>query len=93
MLDIHTRCYLLSQTPDTITSPFFSEFVLQAGRVFETRGPAHGAWRRWGIWTELDRTSEKLDIEMGFRVVIRVENLDRELDFFSRAGDRSPRRP
>ena len=33
---------------------------------------------------------ERLDIERGFRVVIRVENVDREPNFFSQAEDRLP---
>ena len=88
--DIRYPYEVLSQTLHTITSPFFSEFVLEVGRVFATREPTHGAWRWWGTWTELDKMFEKLDTERRFRVVIRAENLDREPNFFSQAEDRLP---
>ena len=81
---------VLSQTLHTITSPYFSEFVLEVGREFGTRNQNHASWGRWGIWTELDQMFERLDIERGFRVVIRVENVDREPNFFSQAEDRLP---
>ena len=61
-----------------ITSPF-SEFILEVGKVLKTHGPAHGTWGWWGVWTELDKMSERLDTETRFGVVIKVENLNREL--------------
>ena len=86
--DIRYPYEALSQTLHTIISPFFSEFVLEVRRVFPTREPTNGAWRWWGTWTELDKMFERLDKERGFRVVIRVEKLDREPNFFSQAEDR-----
>ena len=80
---------VLSQTLHTITSPFFSEFVLEVGRDLEVFEPNSRTWT-WGTWTELDKMFERLDIERGFRVVIRVENLDRESDFFLQTEDRLP---
>ena len=88
--DIRYPYEVLSQTLQTITSPCFSEFVLEVGRVFETREPAHCAWKWWGTWTELDRMFERLEVERRFRVVIRVESLDREPGFFLQAKDRLP---
>ena len=88
--DIRYPYEALSQTLHTITSPFFSEFVLEVGRVFATREPTHGACRWWGTWTELDKMFEKLAMERGFRVVIRAENLDREPNLFSQAENRLP---
>ena len=61
-------------------TPPFSEFILDVGRVLKTHGPAHGTWGRWGVWTELDKTSERPDTETGFGVVIEVENLNMELN-------------
>ena len=73
---------VLSQTLHTITSPFFSEFVLEVGRdPPKVLQPNNRTWT-WGAWTELDKMFERLDIERGFRVVIRVENLDEEQNFF-----------
>ena len=88
--DIRYPYEALSQTLHTITSPFFSEFVLEVGRVFATRESTHGAWRWWGTWTELDKMFERLVMERGFRVVIRAESTDREPNFFSQAESRLP---
>ena len=59
-------------------------------RVFKTLGSVHGAWVRWGTWTELDKMFERLDIERGFRVVIRAEDVDKESNFLAQAADRLP---
>lgn len=81
---------VLSQTLHTITSPFFSEFVLEVEKVFSHLEPACGAWRWWGTWTELDKMFERLDIERGFRVVFRAQNVDRESNFIAHAKNRLP---
>jgi len=81
---------VLSQTLHTITSPFFSEFVLEVEKVFSNLEPACCAWRWWGTWTELDKMFERLDIERGFRVVFRAHNVDRESNFIAQAEDRLP---
>jgi hypothetical protein len=88
--DIRYSYDVLSQTLHTITSPFFSEFILEMGRVFATRETTHGTWRRWGTWTVLDKMFEKLDRERGFKVVIRVGSLKRVPNFFLQAKDRLP---
>ena len=88
--DVGSLYEVLSQTLQTITSPFFSEFVLEVGRVFGTREPVRCAWKWWGTWTELDRMFERLEVERGFRVVIRAESLDKEPDFFLQVKDRLP---
>ena len=80
----------LSQTFSTITSPFFSEFVLEVERVPRTLGPAHSAWMRWDTWTKLDEMFERIDIERGFRVVIRAEEVDEGSNFIVQAEGRLP---
>lgn len=81
---------VLYQTLHTITSPFFSEFVLEVECIIGTLGPASRAWTWWGWWTELDKMFEKLDAERGFRVVIRAEKVDGDLNFIAQAMDRLP---
>ena len=81
---------VLSRTLHTITSPFFSEFILEVERVPISLGPARSAWEWWGTWTELDKMFEGLDIERGFRVIIRAENVDKESNFIAQAKDRLP---
>lgn len=88
--DIGDPYEALTQTLHTITSLFFSEFVLEVGRVSDTRGVGSRAWVCWGTWTGLDKMFERLNIERGFRVVIRVESLDRDPNFFLQAEDRLP---
>ena len=80
----------LSRTLSTITSPFFSEFVLEVERVPGTLEPAQNAWMWWETWTELDEMFERLDIERGFRVVIRAREVDKESNFTAQAENRLP---
>ena len=88
--DIRYPYGALFKTLHTIASPFFSEFVLEVGWVFETRERNNRALMWGGPWTELDKMFERLDIERGFKVVIRVEKLDRERKFFLQAEDWLP---
>lgn len=81
---------VLSQTLSTITSPFFSEFILEVKYVPSTLEPAHGAWRWWGTWTELDEMFARMDTERGVRVVIRAEEVDRGSNFIAQAESRLP---
>ncbi|KAF9650475.1 hypothetical protein BDM02DRAFT_1379420 [Thelephora ganbajun] len=81
---------VLSQTLHTITSPFFSEFVLEVEWVFRTLGPANSAWKWWGTWAELDEMFERIDNERGFKVVIRAENMHEHSNFMRQAEDRLP---
>jgi hypothetical protein len=81
---------VLPQTLSTITSSFFSEFVLEVERVSGTLEPAQVAWRWWGTWTELDKMFERIDIERGFRVVIRAKIMDGESNFTAQAENRLP---
>lgn len=78
----------LVQTLHTITSPSFSEFVLEVGHVPETLEPADSAWKWRGTWIELDKMFERMEIERGFKVVIRAERVDRDLNFIAQARDR-----
>ena len=81
----------LSRTLSTITSPLFSEFVLEVERVPRTLEPARSAWMWWlETWTELDKMFERIDIERGFRVVIRAEKVDKESSFAAQAENRLP---
>jgi hypothetical protein len=77
---------VLSQTLSTITSPFFSEFVVEVEWVPGILEQTHGPW----TWTELDKMFERIDIERGFRVVIRAERVDRESNFIARVENRLP---
>ena len=77
----------LSRTLSTITSPFFSEFILEVEAFFGTHEKAQ-YW--WGTWTELDEMFERIDIERGFRVVIRTESVDKGLNLTAQAEDRLP---
>jgi hypothetical protein len=58
--------------------------------VSRTLKPARSAWQWWGTWTELDEMFERMDIERGFRVVIRAESVDEEWHFIAQAEDRFP---
>ena len=87
---IRYPCEVLYETLSTITSPFFTEFVLEVERVPTLLGPARDAWRWWGRWTELDEMFERMDIERGFKFVIWVEEMDRELNLISQAENRLP---
>ena len=80
----------LFRTISTITSPFFSEFVLEVEDVPGTLEPAHGAWKWWETWTELDEMFERIDIERGFRVVIRAELVHMGSNFTAQAENRLP---
>ena len=42
------------------------------------------------MWTELDEMFERIDIERGFRVVIRAMEVDRESNFTAQAENRLP---
>jgi len=81
---------VLCQTLSTITSPFFSEFVLEVEKVPTILKPGKDAWRWWGRWTELDEMFERMDIERGFKVVIRAEEKDRVSNLVSQAENRLP---
>ena len=80
----------LSQTLHTITSPFFSEFVLEVERIPENLGPATDAWTWWGRWTELDKMFERKEVERGFRVIIMAEKVDKRSNFTEQARNRLP---
>ena len=78
---VHHLHHALSQTLATITSPFFSEFILEMEKVPATLGPG---------WTEPDEMFERMDIERGFRVIIRAEEVDRDSNFIVQAEDLFP---
>jgi len=80
----------LFKTLSTITSPFFSEFFLEVERVPTQPAPTYDAWTWWGTWTELDEMFERIDMERGFRVVIRVEEVDGGSNFAVQAEDWLP---
>ena len=81
---------VLSRTVSTITSSFFSEFILEVERVPKTLESPRGAWKWWERWAELDEMFERIDIERGFRVVIRAEEVDRESNFTAETGNWLP---
>ena len=81
---------VLSQTLRTITSSSFSEFVLEVEYIFKTLEPANSAWKWWGTWTELDKIFEGIDVERGFRMVIRAKNVDDDSHFIAQARNRLP---
>ena len=81
---------VLFQALATITSSSFSEFVLEVERVPATPEPPCYAWSGWGTWTEFDEMFERMDIERGFRVVIRAEQVDGESNFIAHAEGRLP---
>ena len=80
----------LSQTLSTITSPFFSEFILEVEGTIMSYQANQSAWTWWGTWTEVDKMFERIDIERGFRVVIRAESVEKGLKFTAQAEDRLP---
>ena len=80
----------LIQTLHTITSPSFSEFVLEVERVPGILEPADGAQKLWGTWVELDKVFERIEVEKGFKVVIRAEQVDKDFSFIAQARDRLP---
>jgi hypothetical protein len=80
----------LSQTLSTITSPFFSEFVLEVEGTPMSYETPQSAWMCWGTWTKLDKMFERIDIERGFRVVIRTESVEQELNITAQAENRLP---
>lgn len=75
----------LSRTLHTITSPFFSEFVLEAECPYRAREYPDDPSMWWGTWAKLDEMFEKIDIERGFKLVIRAEELERNAIFIARA--------
>ena len=81
---------VLFQTLSTITSPFFSEFILEVQSVPTNLEPGDDAWRWWGRWAELDEMFERLDMERGFMVVVRAEQVDRESNFTAQAEGQLP---
>jgi len=81
---------VLFQTLSTITSPFFSEFVLEVEKVPTNLEPGNDAWGWWGRWIELDEMFERIDMERGFRVVFRAEEVDRESNFTAQAEGQLP---
>ena len=81
---------VLSQTLSTITSPFFSEFVMEVATVIGTGEMSHNAWRWWETWSELDKVFERIDIERGFRVVVRAKDMGREPNFTAQVENRLP---
>lgn len=83
-------CEVASQTLHTVTSPFFSEFVLEVEYICKPREPVSLAWLRWGTWTKLDEMFERIDIERGFRLIIRAENVEEGDNFIAQARDRFP---
>jgi hypothetical protein len=83
--------HVLSDTLHTITSPSFSELVLEVEFIQGNIGPANNAWTWWGTWTVLDQMFERMEIERGFRVVIRAQKVDKDMSFFEQARNRLPR--
>jgi hypothetical protein len=81
---------VLSQTLSTITSPFFSEFILEAEGTIMSYQANESAWTWWGTWTEVDKMFERIDIERGFRVVIRAVGVNKESSFVAQAESRLP---
>jgi len=81
---------VLPRILSTITSPSFSEFILEIESVPTTLGGACTAWCMWGRWTEFDEMFERMNIERGFRVVIRAEEVDGESNFILQFEDRFP---
>lgn len=81
---------MLSRTLHTIISPFFSEFVLEVESVYKIYGPARSTSTRWGTWTKLDEMFERIDVERGFRLVIRAEKAGESTNFIEQAKDRFP---
>jgi hypothetical protein len=81
---------VLFQTLRTITSPFFSEFVLEVEFIPGILEGADNAWKWWGTWTGLDKLFEMMDVERGFKMVIRAEKLDKKLNFIAQARNRLP---
>ena len=81
---------VLSQTLRTAASPFFSEFVLEVEYILGTLEQASSAWKWWGTWTEIDEMFERMDVERGFRMVIRAEKVDNDLNFIAQAKNRLP---
>ena len=81
---------VLFQTLSTISSPFFSEFILEVEKVPKNLEPGNDAWGWWGRWAELDEMFERIDMERGFRVVFRAEEVDRELNFTAQAEGQLP---
>ena len=80
----------LSRTLSTITSPFFSEFILEVEWIPGSLRSVRDAQYWWGMWTEPDEMFERIDIERGFRVVIRAEDVGKESVFIAQAKDRLP---
>lgn len=79
---------VLSRTLYTITSPFFSEFILEVECISWNIEPAYSARISWGTWTELDKMFEEIDVKRGFTVVIRAEKVDDNSNFIAQAKDR-----
>ena len=80
----------LSQTLFTVTSPFFSEFILDVGLIVEDPDQVYEDWERWGTWAEIDEMFVRMDVERGFRMVIRAEKFDTDLHFIAQARIRLP---
>ena len=80
---------VLFRTLSTITSPFFSEFVLEVVWIPENL-KARDASKWWGVWTRVDEIFERINIERDFRVVIRSKEVVRVLDFTAQAENRLP---
>ena len=81
---------LLLQTLSTITSPSFSEFVLEVESVPTNLEPGNDAWTWWGRWIELDEMFERMDMEREFRVVFRAKEVDGESNFTAQAEGQLP---
>lgn len=81
---------VLSQALHTITSPFFSEFVLEVAHVFGAAEAIKGGWGRQETWAQLDDMFAMIDTERGFRVVVRAEGVNMDSNFFAQARIRLP---
>lgn len=51
---------------------------------------ANFGWLSREKWTKLDQMFERIDIERGFGVVIRTEEVDENLNFITRVRDLFP---
>lgn len=67
----------LPKTLHTITSPFFSEFVLE----LESVGHPLRAWW-WKTCVEVDEIFQRMDEERGFKVIVRAKRVN--------VGERKP---
>ena len=75
----------LPDTLRTITSPFFSEFVLELESVWN---PLRAWW--WKTCTEVDEIFRRLDEERGFKVIVRAREVEVKRPFTALVRQRFP---